>query len=145
MLRVLMYCSKQRFQWWDINKGQIEYLCYRRPSLIEVSPSWKTRYLSYCITAMKIYYKKDGFYRRCACFKNIVITILLQKCIFRIGELDIWHTWFKAVYRINQAKHMNEVFQSTQHIIPITTFNLQILQSSSHISISKQLPYILLL
>ena len=74
---------------------------------------------------METYCKKDGLYRRCACFRDIVITILPQECIFRMGELNIWHTWFKAVYRIDQAKQVNKVIQSTQHIIPTASFNLQ--------------------
>jgi len=38
---------------------------------------------------MEMYYKKDSYYEKCAYFIDIVIIVLLQRHIFRIGGLDI--------------------------------------------------------
>jgi len=43
------------------------------------------------ITTMRMCCKKDGCYGRQACFIDIVITTLLQKHIFSISKLNIWH------------------------------------------------------
>jgi len=89
MVRISVYYPKQRFQWWDTDRSQIEELCYGRLSLIGVSPLWKTGYLSYCITAIETCCKKNGCHGGQACFQDIIITIPLWECIFGIGGLDI--------------------------------------------------------
>ena len=38
---------------------------------------------------MKMCCKKDSYYERQACLRDIVMTTLLWECIFRMGGLDI--------------------------------------------------------
>ena len=68
--------------------------------------------LDCCITVMRVYCKKGGYYRGQACKLNVDKAVSLWGCIFWMGRLSIWY-WI-AEYIIFQVRLIIDIWEEKE-------------------------------